>query len=934
MRLFALALAVFLAPELAAGATGIGIFGSTWGKVPEERDINFYNDGPTWTYNNALCVTRKSDSVPKANFGLQDLVQFKRMVDCEEHGAIHGWQLRKDGDASIRFYFTCCRPNPEDPSQAQWKPDKARTEERVSEKRSEGDKKWRNHNYVLVGYDSESDDDRKDRVKLSCGDDIKALKSFKYEHFSVSGQEDQWRWKGNCVEMDTYNEGWEATPYEKSMENGEGTGWQITCNFPGQCNDVESMSSLQVECKERDEVMTGFVFRPVPGKYYSRSQENGAKLPSLQFRVVYWCAQIGKPPPKSASRYAFLRPASADDCIGLSNGALVLQPGCPATQANKFFVNIVRPAIDGDVVRLVHSASGQCVHIASVGAYGIEPALGDCSDTRAFLQYTKNQVIHVLGYVLTALPAASAGAAPLAWVRDGPLDNRIVVDSILDGEAIDNYASVCGDAAMKAYGWAGQGCPLELATGVGDPTQAPKFKVPLPFKAGVASKLTFYWKAGDFKAGLAGVSMQVQGVKAAQEILAPLPMGQLRSLEVALPAPGTILDMWILTNREDKDVLGVFSKLKVLGVKVKDATGKVIIVPQGSADALPWDQAIKVPIGEGALVGFAAAVSGTSLSSLGFIPLAGLDTIVSLPKYNLDSLKSELSASMSPRHAALQSLTNPGDDFATLTATLTYSHTDAVAITNALTTTDTVGRTVAWANSFKTGVNYKVNFDVGVPLLNIGAKTEFSTSLEYSFTRTATDSTQRAVANTLSDVKTKTEATGLNVVCSTRVPPRSQVEVSALFYAGKASIKYTGELVYVLATGANFSYPISGTFEQVTQTNVVCRVGKAVPLSSSSSSKAATPSAVAAAGAAPLYKYSKPVQVVVRGSPCGAQYTIRQVDLGAPIARIAYRCKVPMSCLLRTNLLFFANPLNLDYSFTSPLTLRKPTLGKKLNVAC
>lgn len=41
-------------------------------------------------------------------------------------------------------------------------------------------------------------------------------------------------------------------------------------------------------------------------------------------------------------------------------------------------------------------------------------------------------------------------------------------------------------------------------------------------------------------------------------------------------------------RREDKDVLGVFSKLKVLGVKVKDATGKVIIVPQGSADALPW----------------------------------------------------------------------------------------------------------------------------------------------------------------------------------------------------------------------------------------------------------------------------------------------------------------------------------------------------------
>lgn len=34
----------------------------------------------------------------------QDLVQFKRMVDCEEYGAIHSWQLKKDGDASIRFW--------------------------------------------------------------------------------------------------------------------------------------------------------------------------------------------------------------------------------------------------------------------------------------------------------------------------------------------------------------------------------------------------------------------------------------------------------------------------------------------------------------------------------------------------------------------------------------------------------------------------------------------------------------------------------------------------------------------------------------------------------------------------------------------------------------------------------------------------------------
>lgn len=44
----------------------------------------------------------------------------------------------------------------------------------------------------------------------------------------------------------------------------------------------------------------------------------------------------------------------------------------------------------------------------------------------------------------------------------------------------------------------------------------------------------------------------------------------------------------LLRCREDKDVLGVFRKLKVLGVKLKDATGKVIVIPQGSADALPW----------------------------------------------------------------------------------------------------------------------------------------------------------------------------------------------------------------------------------------------------------------------------------------------------------------------------------------------------------
>lgn len=128
---------------------------------------------------------------------------------------------------------------------------------------------------------------------------------------------------------------------------------------------------------------------------------------------------------------------------------------------------------------------------------------------------------------------------------------------------------------FDACSWTGEGCPLDRVTGVGDATAFPKFKVgrasqqgsgctaagapgnhtwralawwgkrhavnhgaciawrscaacpshgtkvcalqvPTPFKASVASKLTFFWKAGDFNAGLAGVSMQVQGAKATQ----------------------------------------------------------------------------------------------------------------------------------------------------------------------------------------------------------------------------------------------------------------------------------------------------------------------------------------------------------------------------------------------------------------------------------
>lgn len=64
--------------------------------------------------------------------------------------------------------------------------------------------------------------------------------------------------------------------------------------------------------------------------------------------------------------------------------------------------------------------------------------------------------------------------------------------------------------------WKGKDCPLDLLSGVGNPGPVPAFKVPTPFKMGVGNKLTFFWKKDDLNAGLAGVSVQVQGVKAAQ----------------------------------------------------------------------------------------------------------------------------------------------------------------------------------------------------------------------------------------------------------------------------------------------------------------------------------------------------------------------------------------------------------------------------------
>ncbi|KAL4426046.1 hypothetical protein ABPG77_007842 [Micractinium sp. CCAP 211/92] len=879
-RLLQVVAALLLSPGLASAL-------STWGRVPDEREINFYQTGETWTHNYASCVSRRSDSVPISNFGLQDLVQFKRMIDCEDYGGIHAWKLEKDGDSNIRFWFQCCKPN--DPGSAEWDPKKARNEERVSDKRSEGNRNWRNHLYVLVGYDSNSGDDKKDRVRLSCTSGAKALKNFKYEHFYISGDEDQWRWHGNCVEMDVYNENWQSTGYEQSMENGE-TYHQVTCDL---VSKIDWLGRLQPGCSGRDEVMTSFVFRPVDNNYYGRTKENGASSKAYFYKVMYTCAQIGRPPPKTASRYAFLRPASNDDCVVRTSPTAPwsIETSCKSGRANMFFLNILQSTTSSDTVRLVHASTGACLLFKGDGT----PGAGDCSSGEAKLTYTKDKLIKSGNSLLSVGPGGG-----LLWSTSATLDTRIIVDTILDGDSIDDYAHVCSDAAKKAYGMSGQDCPLEPVSGVGSPVETQKFKVPMPFKMGVGNKLTFYYKQGDFKAGLAGVSVEVQGVKAAQEIIAPLPVASTASFELTLPAPGVVSDLWILTNREDEAVLGVFSKLKVLGVRIKDTTGKVWTVPPGSESALPWDQATKVPVGAGVVVGVAAAVSGTALSSLGLVTLSGLDTIVSLPKYNFDALTAQMSNNLAPKIASTSSLANDGNQQTTMSTTLTYSYAEAVAITNGLSTTDTVGRSVAWANSYKTGTGFKASFESGIPTILV-IKGEASVSFEYTRTRTETESTQRAVANTYQDVKTKTETTGLTVLCSTPVPAKSRVDVSAVFYAGKATVKYTGELVYILQSGANFSYPISGSYDQVSQTNVLCRVGKPIPLNSSSAA------ATASAAGAQTYRYFQPTKVGVKNSPCGASYTIRTRDVGTPFLRLAYRCKVSTLCLVRANLAFFAN---------------------------
>lgn len=40
----------------------------------------------------------------------------------------------------------------------------------------------------------------------------------------------------------------------------------------------------------------------------------------------------------------------------------------------------------------------------------------------------------------------------LLWSTSATLDSRIIIDTILDGDSIDDLAHVCSDAAKKAYG--------------------------------------------------------------------------------------------------------------------------------------------------------------------------------------------------------------------------------------------------------------------------------------------------------------------------------------------------------------------------------------------------------------------------------------------------------------------------------------------------
>ena len=137
--------------------------------------------------------------------------------------------------------------------------------------------------------------------------------------------------------------------------------------------------------------------------------------------------------------------------------------------------------------RLVHGSTGDCLLFKGDGA----PGAGSCAANEAKLTYTIGVLLW--GWVWRALPAGcnclaalcmfpasvnllldpSACSCPshadkliksgnsllsvsdsgsLMWSSAASLSSRIVLDTILDGDTIDDFAMVCSDTAKKAYG--------------------------------------------------------------------------------------------------------------------------------------------------------------------------------------------------------------------------------------------------------------------------------------------------------------------------------------------------------------------------------------------------------------------------------------------------------------------------------------------------
>ena len=134
--------------------------------------------------------------------------------------------------------------------------------------------------------------------------------------------------------------------------------------------------------------------------------------------------------------------------------------------------------------RLVHGSTGDCLLFKGDGA----PGAGSCAANEAKLTYTKGRGVgvastancdcicmvglctlyrsrqspsqpfcpcpsHADKLIKSGNSLLSVGASGgLVWSSAATLSSRIVVDAILDGDTIDDFAMVCSDSARKAYG--------------------------------------------------------------------------------------------------------------------------------------------------------------------------------------------------------------------------------------------------------------------------------------------------------------------------------------------------------------------------------------------------------------------------------------------------------------------------------------------------